>query len=124
MEKKYKFSTNMERDPKVTGIFESWNRVAPTIPRETLDKIAELYITKILDCTEESVNLLREEVTNDEIGLKHAGVTDYQADSRAFWTEVNKVSLFCNWKRSSLASTTIPVGLWTNLTAVATLFTF
>lgn len=82
----------MERDPRVTGIFENWDIKAPGLSKEVLDKIGELWITRILGCDENTLESFKTDDVNDEIGLKHAGVTDYVADSRGFWTEINKIT--------------------------------
>lgn len=82
----------MERQPKVTTILENWNRMAANLSKEELDKIGELWITEILDCDENIISRFKEDFANSEIGLKHAGVTDYQANSRKFWEEINKIA--------------------------------
>lgn len=80
------------KDQRAQDLKERWLENAWTVSDEVSNKISELWITKILDCNERTVELFREDAINDEIGLKHAGVVDYQADSRAFWEEVNRIA--------------------------------
>ncbi len=69
-------------------IYQNWFRQAFFIPEESLNKIGELWITEILDCNENTVDTFMQDEVNDEIGLKHAGVIDYKANSRGFWEGV------------------------------------
>lgn len=80
---------NPFKNPRVKEISEVWVRAIFDLTDEQMDKIGELWLTKILDCDEKTVASFRKRIINDEVGLKHAGSTVYHADSQGFWKELH-----------------------------------
>jgi hypothetical protein len=83
---------NPFKDPRVKSVSEFWIREAFNVTAAQAEKIGSLWITEILGCDENTVNAFKQDVVNDEVGIKHAGSVDYTPNSRRFWQELQKVA--------------------------------
>lgn len=90
------WSRNLESSyPNVRArqIVSKWQKDSIQLPPEIKDQIGDLYLSKILQIDEETIEQFKANSfeARHEIGMKSGGAQEYKPDQVSFWQEVTRL---------------------------------